>query len=159
AAAATGCETVVDEPEQAADAAARPIEKQKAERDTRFMTLWNDRELGGLHLERLELARASLRILGRYGVAHDSHGGVVGHHPLGDPELALRLPIVLPITHWKIDRLAGEGEVNHEFRRAVAFAGRRVDGVHAKTDRLASLELIVQEAIFRLARRVEVDDV
>jgi hypothetical protein len=49
--------------------------------------------------------------------------------------------------------------MNDQFRRAIALAGARIDGRHAEANRLAMLELIVQQAILRLSWRVEIHDV
>src|SRR5262245_21229799 len=92
--------------------------------------LRDDRELGGLDLERLELGSAALWILGGDRVPHDPHRGVVGHCPLRDPELPFRLPFVLPVAHRNVEGLAGKVEVDDEFSRAVAFPGCGVHGVH-----------------------------
>src|SRR5437867_2631388 len=121
--------------------------------------LRNDRDLRGLHLEGLELTDASLRVLGRHGISHDSHRRIVRHDPLGDPELAFRLPVRLSIAHGDVERLPGVRQMDDKLRRAVALAGGGIEGVHPEPDRLAALELIVQETVARVPRRVEVDDV
>src|SRR5207244_13458195 len=113
----------------------------------------------GLHLEGLELTGATLRIFCRHRIPHDPHRRIVGHHPFRDPEFPFRLPFVLSIAHRHIDRLASVGQVNDELRRAVALAGGWIERVHPEPDRLAALELIVQETIADVARGIEVDDV
>src|SRR5438309_2104894 len=55
---------------------------------TARIPLWNDRDLRGLYFEGLELAGAALRIFRRHRVPHDAHRRIIGHDPLGDPELA-----------------------------------------------------------------------
>src|SRR5439155_5096069 len=119
--------------------------------------LRNDGELRGLHLEGFELTGATLRILCRHRIPHDPHRRIVGHHPFSDPEFPFRLPFVLSIAHRHIDRLASVGQVNDELRCAVALAGGWIERVYPEPDRLAALELIVQETIADVARGIEVD--
>jgi hypothetical protein len=157
---------VVDgEPEHAVNAAANPAATDWRQRGTSLMHrtdgvfLRNDGELRGLHLEGFELTGATLRIFCRHRIPHDPHRRIVGHHPFSDPEFPFRLPFVLSIAHRDIDRLASVGEVNDELRRAVALAGSWIERVHPEPDRLAALELIVQETVADVARGIEVDDV
>src|SRR4051812_34933478 len=49
--------------------------------------------------------------------------------------------------------------MDDHLRRPIALAGDRIDGGHPKSDRLTALETAVEEAVARVARRVEVDDV
>src|SRR5262249_26473666 len=46
-----------------------------------------------------------------------------------------------------VDGLAGIGDVDDEFGRAIALAGGRIERGHPEPDRLAPLELIVQQTI------------
>src|SRR5579864_6166990 len=121
--------------------------------------LWNDRDLRGLHFEGPELAGAPLRILRRHRIPYDAHRRIVGHNPFGDPELPFRLLVVLPISHRHVNGFAGKGQVDDELRCAIAFACCRIDRGHPEPDRLASFELIVQQTVAGVPRRIEVDDV
>src|SRR4029077_11613216 len=97
----------------------------------------------------LEPSGASLRIFRGPGVAHDPHRRIVRHHPLGDPEVTLRLPFVLSVAHRDVDGLAGIGDVDDELRRAIALAGGWIERGHPEPDWLAPLELVVQQTIAR----------
>src|SRR5262245_16772720 len=121
--------------------------------------LRNDCELRGLNLERLEFSSAPLRILRRHGVPNDASRRIVGHDPLGHPEFALRLLFVLAIAHRHVDRLAGVIQVNDHLGRTIALSGSGIDRIHAEADRLAALELVIEEAVLGVARRIEIDDV
>ena len=121
--------------------------------------LRDDRDLRRLHLERLELSGATLRILRRHRISHDSHWRIVGHDPFGDPELPFGLLFILSIAHRDIDRLAGVGQVDDELGRPIALARRRIECVHPEANRLAALELIVQETVARMTGRIEEDGV
>src|SRR6266487_1518403 len=85
--------------------------------------LRNDGELRGLNLEGLELTGATLWILCRDHIPHDSHRRIIGHDPLGDPELPFGLPFVLSVAHRHVNGFAGVGQVNDELSRAIALAG------------------------------------
>src|SRR5260370_41226200 len=100
-------------------------------------------DLRCLYVERLELAGAALGILRRHRIAHDSAGRIIGHHPFGHPELSFGLLLGLAVAHRDIDGLAVVGEMNHQLRRAIPLARRRVDGGQPEPHRLSPFEPIV----------------
>src|ERR1043165_9916872 len=122
-------------------------------------SLRNDRDLRSLHLERLEFAGAALRIRGGDGIPHDAHWRIIRHRPFRHPEVTFRLAIGLMIAHRQVDGLASEITGDHECGRAIALAGCWIDRRHAKSDRFAVLELVVEEAVLRGPWWVKVDDI
>jgi hypothetical protein len=127
-------------------------------RDRRVGPVGDDRDLRRLDLERLELPGASLRVLCRHRIPHNAHRRVVGHDPLGDPELPFGLLFVLPIAHRDVDRLARKCQVDDEFGRPIPLACG-IDRVHPESNRLTALELIVQQTVAWVARWIEEDGV
>src|SRR5581483_1742313 len=89
----------------------------------------------------------------------NSSDRILGHHPLGHPERALRLLLRLAVAHWDVDRLAVVREVHDELRRSIALARCRIDRRHAETDWLTALELAAGRAGARLAQAKEVHHV
>src|SRR5207247_2104787 len=53
----------------------------------------------------------------------------------------------------------GVVQMDDELGGTIAHSGGWIDRVHPEPDRLAPLELIVQQTVARVTRRVEVDDV
>jgi hypothetical protein len=121
--------------------------------------LLNDRDLRSFDLERLEFAGASLWVLGGHRIAHNAGWRVVGYHPFGDKEVPFRLFLGLSIAHSKINGLPAIGQVDHELRRTIPLASRRIDGGHAESHGLTPFEVIIQYAVSGIAGRVEVDHV
>ena len=118
-----------------------------------------NRDLRRLDIEWLELPGAALRILRRDGVAHDSGGGIIGHDPLGDPELTFGLLLGLAIAHGDLDGFAVVGQMNHELRGSIPLARRWVDGGHPEPYRLALFELVGQRTVEWLTGTEEEDGV
>src|SRR5258706_2411033 len=117
--------------------------------------LLDDRELRGLNVEGFVLAAAPVFIRCGHRVANDSDGRISGDHPFGDPELTLRLLRRRPVTHRNIHDSPGVVQVNDELRGFLAISGLRIRDEHAEPDGFAALEAVTEEAIFRMARRLE----
>src|SRR5579872_3356356 len=126
------------------------------ETDGSLVLFEDNLELRRFDFKRLELACTALRVLGSHRVTQDLRPRIIGHDPLGDPELSFRRLSVLAITHRKINSLATIIQVNHELRSTIPLARCWIDGGHSKSHWVAPLKPIVQRAISRLARPKEV---
>ena len=111
--------------------------------------VFDDRDLGRLHVERFEFSGPALGVSSGDGVVDNSRHRVVRDLPLRNPELALRLLDVLPIAHRHIDRLAAIVEVHDELGGPVAFARRWIDRGKSESDAVAALEIAVEGAAVR----------
>src|SRR5262245_66312021 len=79
-----------DQPNITSRSALTRRETRSCMEGARGAPLFDDRDLRRLDLEGLELAGASLWILGRDRVANDTERRVLRNDPLGHPELPLR---------------------------------------------------------------------
>ena len=56
------------------------------------------------------------------------------------------------IAHGDVHGPAAHAEVHDQLRRFLALAGGRIGDEHAEPDRVAALEAVPQDAVFRMAR-------
>src|SRR5262245_10440375 len=117
----------------------------------------NDGQLRSFDIERLELAGATVLVLGGHGEATDPGWRVVGDDPLRDPEGPFRLLLVRAPPHRNVLRLAGVVQMHDELCIGVGMrSGLGIDGFDAPADRLATLIHVAQRAVLRLAWPEEV---
>jgi hypothetical protein len=129
------------------------------ETDGSLVLFEDNLELRRFDFKRLELACTALRVLGSHRVAQDLGPRIIGHDPLGDPELPFRRLSILAIAHRKIDGLTTIIQVNHELRPTIPLARCWIDGNHSKSHWVAPLKPIVQRAISWLAGAKEVREI
>src|ERR1043165_3362233 len=117
----------------------------------------DDRQLRSLDVERLVFTGAPVLVLRRDREPHDAGRRIVGHDPLGDPELIRRVRVVRAPAHGDVFRRAAVVQVDDELRIGIGMLrGLRIDGFDAPADRIAAPVDVAQRAVLRLAGSKEI---